>query len=112
MFREISDNEIYLLIKYIKSVLWRVAKRVSYIDDERCLKVNTICTSYSRCQVYCLTQMSAISFTESSTQLHHLHACSSATCPVRCFELLCVVQLGFELGTGMEQMYEPLQLSF
>jgi len=26
-----SDNEIYLLIKYIKSVLWRVAKRLSYI---------------------------------------------------------------------------------
>ena len=26
---QISDNEIYLLIKYIKSVLWRVAKRLS-----------------------------------------------------------------------------------
>ena len=24
--KQISDNEIYLLIKYIKSVLWRVAK--------------------------------------------------------------------------------------
>jgi len=34
-----SDNEIYLLIKYIKSVLWRVAKRLSYIQDPRCLKV-------------------------------------------------------------------------
>ena len=34
-----SDNEIYLLIKYIKSVLWRVAKRLSYIEDARCLKV-------------------------------------------------------------------------
>jgi len=33
-----SDNEIYLLIKYIKSVLWRVAKRLSYIDAG-CLKV-------------------------------------------------------------------------
>jgi len=29
-----------LLIKYIKSVLWRVAKRVSYIEEARCLKVN------------------------------------------------------------------------
>jgi len=29
-----------LLIKYIKSVLWRVAKRLSYIEDARCLKVN------------------------------------------------------------------------
>jgi len=28
-----------LLIKYIKSVLWRVAKRLSYIEDARCLKV-------------------------------------------------------------------------
>jgi len=36
----ISDNEIYLLIKYIKRVLWRVAKRLSYIQDARCLKVN------------------------------------------------------------------------
>ena len=27
--KQISDNEIYLLIKYIKSVLWRVAKRLS-----------------------------------------------------------------------------------
>ena len=34
-----SDNETYLLIKYIKSVLWRVAKRLSYIQDARCLKV-------------------------------------------------------------------------
>ena len=33
-------NEIYLLIKYIKSVLWRVAKRLSYMEDARCLKVN------------------------------------------------------------------------
>ena len=27
--KEISDNELYLFIKYIKSVLWRVAKRLS-----------------------------------------------------------------------------------
>ena len=32
---------MYLLIKYIKSVLWRVAKRLSYMEDARCLKVNT-----------------------------------------------------------------------
>ena len=35
-----SDNEIYLLIRYIKSVLWRVAKRLSYAEDAWCLKVN------------------------------------------------------------------------
>ena len=38
--KQISDNEIYLLIKYIQSVLWRVAKRLSYIQDARYLKVN------------------------------------------------------------------------
>ena len=29
-----------MLIKYIKSVLWRVAKRLSYIEKARCLNVN------------------------------------------------------------------------
>ena len=33
-------NTVYLLIKYIKSVLWRVAKYLSYIEEARCLKVN------------------------------------------------------------------------
>ena len=37
--KQISDNEIYLLVKYIKSVLWRLAKRLCYIEDARCLKV-------------------------------------------------------------------------
>jgi len=41
MVKQIPDNEIYLLIKYVKSVLWRVAKRLSYIEDARCLKVNS-----------------------------------------------------------------------
>ena len=40
MVKQISDNEIYLLIKYIKSVLWREAERPSYTEDARCLKVN------------------------------------------------------------------------
>jgi hypothetical protein len=39
MVKQISDNEIYLLIKYIKSICWRVVKRLSYIQDARCLKV-------------------------------------------------------------------------
>jgi len=34
-----SDNEIYLMIKYIKSVVWRVAKCLSYIEEAQCLKV-------------------------------------------------------------------------
>ena len=33
---------MYLLIKYIKSVLWRVAKFLSYIQDTGCLKVNIL----------------------------------------------------------------------
>ena len=40
MVKQISGNEIYLLIKYIESILWRVAKLLSYIEDARCLKVN------------------------------------------------------------------------
>jgi len=32
--------EIYLLIKYIKSIVWRVAKCLSYIQEARLLKVN------------------------------------------------------------------------
>ena len=38
--KQISDNETYLLIKYIKGVLWKVAKCLSYIEEARCLKVN------------------------------------------------------------------------
>ena len=47
--KQISDNAIYLLIKYIKSVLWRVAKRLSYIEDARCLKVKEreFCINFS-----------------------------------------------------------------
>jgi competence transcription factor ComK len=37
--KQISDNEIYLLIKYIKSILWRVVKCLSYIEEARCLKI-------------------------------------------------------------------------
>ena len=31
--KQMSDNEIYLLMMYIKSVLWRLAKRLTYIED-------------------------------------------------------------------------------
>ena len=40
MVKQISDNEIYVLIKYIQSVLWRVVKHLSYIKNAGCLKVN------------------------------------------------------------------------
>ena len=42
MVKQISDNEMHLLIKYIKSVLWRLAKRLSYIQDARCLEIKII----------------------------------------------------------------------
>ena len=39
MVKQISDNEIYMLIKYIKSFLWGVVKRLSYTEDARWLNV-------------------------------------------------------------------------
>jgi len=48
MVEQISENEIYLLIKYIKSVLWRVAKRLSYTEDARCRKVNGLSEFHKR----------------------------------------------------------------
>ena len=32
------SNRPRMLIKYIKSVLWRVAKRMSYVEEAWCLK--------------------------------------------------------------------------
>ena len=40
--KQISNNEIYFLIKYIKSVLSRLAKCLSYIEEARCLKVKVM----------------------------------------------------------------------
>ena len=37
--KQMSDNDIYFLIEYIKSLLWRVVKCLSYIRDARWLKV-------------------------------------------------------------------------
>ena len=37
--RSYLNHLVYLLIKYTKGVLWRVVKRLSYIQDARCLKV-------------------------------------------------------------------------
>jgi len=44
--KQISGNEIYFLIKYIKIFLWGVAKRLSYIQDARCLKVEKSIKSF------------------------------------------------------------------
>ena len=40
--KQILNNEIYLLIKCIKTVVWRVAKRLSYKEETRCLKVKLV----------------------------------------------------------------------
>jgi len=55
--KQISDNEIDLLIKYIKSVLWRVAKRLSCIEDARCLNVKMVKyqTAYYRMCIIIIT---------------------------------------------------------
>ena len=43
MVEQISDNEVYLLIKYIKRVLWRVVKNACpNVEDARCIKVKCI----------------------------------------------------------------------
>jgi len=42
-----------LLIKYIKSVLWRVEKCLSYIEEARCLKVKRRYTTFTaRCSIF------------------------------------------------------------
>ena len=44
--KQLSDNEINLSIKYTKSVLCRVAKRLSYIEEAQCLKVKQTRNAY------------------------------------------------------------------
>ena len=39
-----------MLIKYIKSVVWRLAKCLSYIEEARCLKVNTASSIVTLCK--------------------------------------------------------------
>ena len=50
---QISDNEVYLLIKFIKRILWKVAKRLSYMPDARCLKVKYFTASGSADSIIC-----------------------------------------------------------
>ena len=54
MVKQISDNEIYLFIKYIKGILWRVVKRLSYKQDTQCLKVKAIdeAENYNRRSIF------------------------------------------------------------
>ena len=50
-----------MLIKYIKSVLWRVSKCLSYIEEARCLKVKEILLSHRLCSTEFLSRSVHIS---------------------------------------------------
>ena len=39
------------MIKYIKSVIWRVSKCLSYIEEARCLKVNVLGENTNRATI-------------------------------------------------------------
>ena len=57
-----------MLIKYIKSVLWRVAKCLSYIEEARCLKVKQDLKSVDNQQNYSLGNSSDPKNMQESTQ--------------------------------------------
>ena len=76
--KQISDNEIYLLIKHIKSVLWRVVKRLSYIQDARCLKVNQLWilplpSQYTRIFSIILFVIKNKELFQLNSQVHNIH---------------------------------------
>ena len=77
MVKQISDNEIHLLIKYIKSILWRVTKRLSYIEDARCLNVKLMLMLGQCFVLYYISYICIVSFWSLDM------ACRlSLTCPV------------------------------
>ena len=76
-YKQISDNEIYLLIKYIKSIIWRAAKRLSYVQDAWCLKVNHEQKVSSCCSPFCV-------------RLHKQHFISKERFPVFCLDFFFV----------------------
>ena len=70
---------MYLLIKYIKSVLWRVAKCLSYIQEAQCLKVN-FCLSH----LYVQPTHQHLQYTQEADLSHslpvsHIFSCTSLT---------------------------------
>ena len=68
---QISDNEIYLLIKYIKSVLWRVVKRLSYIQDARALNVKEVSSLFlPKYFSFNLKNIYISNFTVASTEMY------------------------------------------
>jgi len=92
MVKQIPDNEIYLLFKYIRNNLWRAAKRLSYTEDAWCpndnntephdekTMYNTGSTSSVANKVYVKTKITMIHYKyyrEFYTQiLTPIHCCS------------------------------------
>ena len=112
MVKQISDNEIYLLIKYIKSVLWRVAKRLSYIQDARCLKVKKVQFSYDKLsktqvseQLYCTEGVPwqlavAVSYTAADNSQSHEHV-EVAKCRHRATAFVCKILHAMIVSTAI-----------
>ena len=59
-----------MLIKYTKSVLWRVVKRLSYKEDARCLKVNVFFINKTFLHCYFQRHVSALAM--SHLQVDHI----------------------------------------
>jgi hypothetical protein len=75
MVKQLSDNEIYLLIKYIQSVLWRVAKCLCYIEDAGCLKVKWRCLLRVLCPVRRPLTTSIVSYWRTRVWSFNSRAC-------------------------------------
>ena len=60
-----------MLIKYIKSVLWTVAKRLSYIQDARCLKVKPRERAFKQLKSPVLNVLTVGILRRISGQCHH-----------------------------------------
>ena len=84
--KHISDNEIYFLIKYIKSLLWRAAKCLSYIEEARCLKVNiySIQLYFTKLQLYIII----LPFWNKCVSLFGIPKCAWIPCEHICSQII------------------------
>ena len=79
------------MIKYIKSVLWRVAKRLSYTEDARCLKVKKA-ELLQRVVTPAVTHMALQKRKETDLKDVHLHSTENKTFR-EAHSLICTVKL-------------------
>ena len=85
-------------MKYIKRVLWRVAKRLSYIEDAWCLKVK-LHTSINTAMCTYKVQLQAF-YTATITQTSDL---------LQAPDVLCMSTSGAALDVGIEDKTVYLQ---